>query len=305
MNDDGGLTIGQLARRTGVPVRTIRYWSDSGLLPPDGRTIGGYRRYAPAAVARLELIRTLRELGLSLAEVRRVLAHETTLAAVAAVHVRALDAQIRALRLNRAVLSAVAKRQSDTEEMKALNDIARLSAEERRRIIDEFLAEVFGGLNADPHIARRMRHIPELPDDPSTEQVDAWVELAELVQDPEFRRRMRTMAEFNAAGRAASEGPGREPGAYRWFAKKVRHLAAEARERGLAPDSPEAAALVAGVLGEGIDRAAVLERLEAGLSSQADRFRHLVAVIEGRRPEERLTTAEDFSWLASVLRAQA
>lgn len=40
-----------------------------------------------------------------------------------------------------------------------------------------------------------------LPDDPTPERVDAWVELAELIQDPEFRATMRRMIEFNAADR--------------------------------------------------------------------------------------------------------
>ncbi|TDB73782.1 MerR family DNA-binding transcriptional regulator [Micromonospora sp. KC721] len=41
-------TIGQLARRTGLPVRTIRFCSDLDLLSPTGRSPGGYRRYAVA-----------------------------------------------------------------------------------------------------------------------------------------------------------------------------------------------------------------------------------------------------------------
>ena len=57
-------TIGQLARRTGVPARTIRFWSDAGLVPPAARSGSGYRLYALGAVARLNLVRTLRELGL-------------------------------------------------------------------------------------------------------------------------------------------------------------------------------------------------------------------------------------------------
>jgi DNA-binding transcriptional MerR regulator len=48
------LTIGQLAQRTGLPVRTIRYWSDIGAVPPAGRTGRDHRRYDAAAVARLE-----------------------------------------------------------------------------------------------------------------------------------------------------------------------------------------------------------------------------------------------------------
>jgi DNA-binding transcriptional MerR regulator len=78
------LTIGQLARRSGVPVRTIRFWSDEGVLPPTGRSPGDQRRYDAAAVARLDLVRTLRELGMGLDDVRRVLERERTVADVAA-----------------------------------------------------------------------------------------------------------------------------------------------------------------------------------------------------------------------------
>ena len=44
MDDDGLLlSIGELARRSGLPVRTIRFWSDTGVLPPAERTEGGRR----------------------------------------------------------------------------------------------------------------------------------------------------------------------------------------------------------------------------------------------------------------------
>jgi DNA-binding transcriptional MerR regulator len=73
------LTIGQLARHTGLAVRTIRYWSDIGAVPP---TPAGYRLDDGATAARLELARTLRELGLGLDDVRRMLANEATVAEV-------------------------------------------------------------------------------------------------------------------------------------------------------------------------------------------------------------------------------
>jgi DNA-binding transcriptional MerR regulator len=38
------LTIGELARLTGLTVKTVRFWSDQGLLPPEGRTRASYRR---------------------------------------------------------------------------------------------------------------------------------------------------------------------------------------------------------------------------------------------------------------------
>jgi hypothetical protein len=45
------LTIGELAERTGLSVRTIRFYSDSGVVPPAGRTDAGYRLYGPDAPA--------------------------------------------------------------------------------------------------------------------------------------------------------------------------------------------------------------------------------------------------------------
>lgn len=305
MDDDGDplLTIGRLSRRTGLPVRTIRYWSDLGAVPPAGRTSGGHRLYDAEAVARLELVRTLRELGLGLEEVRRVLDKEVTVADVAAAHVAALDAQIRALRLTRAVLSVVAKRRPHTEEMALMNDLARLSARERKQIIDDFVTEVFDGLDADPTMKEKLRLTPpELPDDPTPEQVGAWVELAELVRDPGFRQRMRTMVEYHAESRA-QQGPAREPGAYQWFTRKLIWLVGEARERGVAPDSPEGAQVVDRLL-DGADagrRAAVRERLRAGLESESDRYHRLVAVVNGR--EARPSHTADLEWLLAAIDA--
>ena len=78
------LSIGELAVRTGLPVRTIRFYSDSGVVPPAGRTDAGYRLYGTDALARLGLVRTLRDLGIDLATIRRVLEREVTVADVAA-----------------------------------------------------------------------------------------------------------------------------------------------------------------------------------------------------------------------------
>ncbi|MFD7440061.1 MerR family transcriptional regulator [Streptomyces sp. NPDC059909] len=309
MNDDGRpglLTIGQLSRRTGMPVRTIRYWSDIGALPPVGRSSGGFRLYDAGSVARLELVRTLRELGLGLDDVRRVLERETTVGDVADAHVRALDAQIRALQLRRAVLGTVARRRPPAEELTLLDRLARLSADERHRIVEDFLGEVFRDLDADPQLRERMRYAPvDLPDSPTPEQVDAWIELAELVRDPDFRQRMRAMAEHSAAGRTGA-GPGREPGAFRWFAKKVAAMVGAARERGITPESAQAAEVLDQVLGPAgtagpARRADVLARLQAGADAQAERYRQLLAAVHGEPVPP--SQADDYAWLAAALRA--
>jgi DNA-binding transcriptional MerR regulator len=129
------LAIGDLASRTGLPVRTIRFSSDRGVLPPAGRTDGGYRLYGTDALARLGLVRTLRELGIDLATIRRVLEREVRVAEVAAAHAAALEAQIRILRVRTAVLRAVDRRGSDPLEMLRMHRLTRLSVDERRRIV--------------------------------------------------------------------------------------------------------------------------------------------------------------------------
>jgi DNA-binding transcriptional MerR regulator len=96
MHDDARLmTIGELAQLTGLPVRTLRFYSDSGLVAPAGRSEAGYRLYDAAAPARVELVRTLRELGVDLPTIKRVLDRELSVAGVARAHAAALDAQIR------------------------------------------------------------------------------------------------------------------------------------------------------------------------------------------------------------------
>ncbi|MEU0784360.1 MerR family transcriptional regulator [Streptomyces sp. NPDC006173] len=302
MTDDGTgfLTIGALSRSTGLSVRTIRYWSDEGALPPVARSSGGYRLYDAGSVARLELVRTLRELGLGLDDVRAVLAGGTTVAEVAAAHVAALDAQIRSLKVTRAVLSTVARRGSTAEEMTLMNRLARLSAAERGRIVDDFMEETFGGLDtADPDIRTRLRFsVGDLPDDPAPEQVDAWVELAELIQDPAFRARMRETVEFNAADR----GPDVAPGTSLWFMSRLVQLAGEALERGVDPASPEADEVLAGLLGDA-DNAVLLARVESAAHAEMARFRELCARVRGLEPLS--AHRAEFAWVVAALRARA
>src|SRR5262245_34415449 len=117
MDGDRLYSIGELARRTGLTVKTIRFYSDRGIVTPTDRSPAGYRLYDLDAVARLDLVRTLRDLGLDLSTIRRIADRELSLPEVAAAHAEALAVQIRVLRLRHAVLTAVAKRGSTPEEM--------------------------------------------------------------------------------------------------------------------------------------------------------------------------------------------
>ena len=64
------LTIGGLARATGVSAKTIRYYEQIGVLPVPGRTAAGYRQYTAQGVERLLFVHRARLLGLSLRQVK-------------------------------------------------------------------------------------------------------------------------------------------------------------------------------------------------------------------------------------------
>jgi MerR family mercuric resistance operon transcriptional regulator len=69
-----GIQIGELSRRTGCNIETIRYYERITLLPVPARSAGRYRVYHSADIRRLTFIRRARELGFTLDEVRALLA---------------------------------------------------------------------------------------------------------------------------------------------------------------------------------------------------------------------------------------
>ena len=327
MADDVLIPIGALARLTGLSVRTLRFYSDSGLLAPAGRSEAGYRLYDTGAAARADLVRTLRELGVDLPTIRRVLERELSVAGVARAHADAVDAQIRVLRLQRAVLQAAAARDMTTpQEMKQMHDLARLSAAERRNIVTDFVEETFAGLDADPGIAGRMRMaMPALPDEPSAEQVQAWIELAELVGDPDFRARVRAMAQRSAddraAGgsvgvRAATESPGSSPEreAHGAAAQIVAERAGAAAAAGVEPASEAGQELVAQLVPEmaqlygTTDKPAFREQLADMIDTFTDRrverYWQLLAIMNGW-PQRGSSATPAWEWLLAGLRASA
>lgn len=140
MTDADFISIGDLAERTGLAVRTIPFYSDSGVVPETARSPSGYRPYGAEAIARLDLVRALRDLGLSRSTIRALLAEQESFNQVAAAHVGALDVQIARLRLRRAVLRAATKT-TTTEEAALMHKLVAMSDAERQRVIEDFLEE--------------------------------------------------------------------------------------------------------------------------------------------------------------------
>jgi DNA-binding transcriptional MerR regulator len=308
--------IGEVARRAGLSVKTVRYYSDLGLVPEADRSMSGYRRYDTTALVRLEFVRTLRELGLDLATIRKVLERDADLPAVAAAHAEALSTQIRVLRMQRAALRAIARRELTRKDIDHMNRIAQATADERRRIIEEFVDSIFTGVEVDPareedarRFQARMRGAtPELPDDPTDEQVDAWLELADLVRDEDFRGRLREMSARSFGGGGSSAFP-TGPAAMS-LAQLVTGKAGPAADAGLDPTSAEARPVVdelagafaaaAGRTDDAAYRRELADGIDSGNDPRAERYWQLMATINGWPPVP--STGHLWTWFAQGLR---
>lgn len=299
----GFLTIGELARRTGLTTRTIRFYSDEGLLPPATRTNAGYRLYDGASLARLELLRTLRELGIGLPDASDALAGAQPVASLARRHVELLDEQIRVLQLRRAVLRAIARTRTELDGVRLMKDLASMTDAERAALIDDFWDEVTAGLDINPEFASGMRSAkPVLPDDPSPEQLEAWLELAELVRDKDFRARIRAMGEDHSAARAAGEtmdAPFPEM-RDRWLGWTTRATAA--LSAGESPSSQVGQALATEIAAAyEMSAAQAADEIAKGTDSRAERYWQLMAMINGWPQWPSQVPAAE--WIVAALRA--
>ena len=88
------MRIGELAERTGLSLRTIRFYEEVGVLAPAPRTKGGFRSFTDGDLQRLQLVREMKPLGFSLEEMRALLAAVDGLAGRAAEPTRAEATQL-------------------------------------------------------------------------------------------------------------------------------------------------------------------------------------------------------------------
>jgi DNA-binding transcriptional MerR regulator len=127
------LTIGDLSRRTGVKVPTIRWYEQAGLIEEPGRTAGNQRRYGDADLERLAFIRHARDLGLGIEAIRELIGlggHPDRPCAdadrIAATHLKNVRERIARLRRLEKELARIADCGGDTvgecHVMKALGD---------------------------------------------------------------------------------------------------------------------------------------------------------------------------------------
>lgn len=193
MNDRKLYPIGDAARRSGLSVSAVRFYSDAGLVEPTGLNEAGHRMYDIDAIARLELVRTLRELDTDLDKIRRLLEGSTTLHGLLTTNLEIVERQERILRARRAVLRTLIKQGGTTAQADLMHKLVSMTDEERERTIDDFWNDVSEGLNVPDGFVDRLRRVrPVLPADPTAAQLEAWIELADLVRDLAFRDAVRT-----------------------------------------------------------------------------------------------------------------
>lgn len=164
-------SIGELSRRTGVPVRTIRYYCDEGLLE-SRRSSGGHRVFDSAAAESLLLIRRLRAVGLGLHVIGDVLVGRVSIGEAVGLERQAVEAELVSLTRRRASLEALA------------------TAQDGRRgydVLVEFWRRLFAGATAPAMFDEFMEMtVPQPPDDTSAARVVAYAELVTLARQPSF-----------------------------------------------------------------------------------------------------------------------
>lgn len=316
--------IGDVARRTGLSVTAVRYYADAGVVTPAATTPAGHRLYDVSAVARLELVRTLRELNAGLDEIRRVLTGEATLRELATTHLALLARQEARLRSRRAVLSAILRQDSTAEQVTLMHKLVGMPDEERDRLIDEFWTEVSTGWEPPQRMVDRWRAArPVLPEQPTAAQLEAWIELAELVRDTGVRRAVRHelhQACTTGAGPLMSSPPMLD--ALETGAEIGQPVLDAARER-VPPDSPRGREIADQWIGwltgifatpdsPGLPdtpefRIQAADRMLAGAEwdrmpaeGPFDRYMELVTTVNDGAPER-----FPYEWLAAALRASA
>mgnify|MGYP001416312477 CR=1 FL=1 len=198
MSDDT-IGIGELARLAGVPVRTVRFYCDEGVLEAR-RSPGGHRRFDPEAVERLRLVRRLRALGLGLPAIVEVLTGERALEEAVAAERAALDRELEELAWRRASLRAVeeagpAERAARLDLLAAVEGGGRRAFEAVASLWRETAVAPVSPATMDGLVAGA---VPEPPAEPAPAQVVAYAELVVLTADRALRRRLRDRGRVNA-----------------------------------------------------------------------------------------------------------
>lgn len=183
--------------------------------------------------------------------------------------------------------------------------MTQLSRTERRNVVERFFEKVSDGINIDQKWARQMveASVPELPDEPTPAQCDAWIELSSILGDPSFIDSMRRNAQ-DVWDRHVLD-----PAAWRKANEAVLARAKEAIAHDLAPTSDTGKSLAR----EWLETSARLLGREPDLEfrnwlrgkyalhdARAARYWELVAIMRGLPPDG--SPNREWAWITDAMR---
>lgn len=189
--------IGELAKRTGVPIKTIRFYSDQGVLPPVETTDAGYRRYAESDIVRLETVRTLRAAGFNVATIRNMLDRQLDPDDAVQLQIKAIAMQERTLRRQRSVLERMLASNDLADNAGRSRALALLSSAERSTFLRNQLDAGIQDVQVDQTWWTNFQAaaIEGIPEDLDDEQLAAWVELVGMTSEPSFSEAINRTAQ--------------------------------------------------------------------------------------------------------------
>ncbi|MFE9421625.1 MerR family transcriptional regulator [Kitasatospora sp. NPDC006697] len=282
------LTIGMLAEAAGVSVKTVRYYSDQGLLPGGGRSAGGHRRYGPADLDRLRQLRGLRALGLALPTAGEVARGELPLERALAAQRADVARRLAELRWHEAALAALAEA---PEELLTLG--AALSRPPALDAMATFWRRVLPVRISAPLRAKVVAAtLPELPTEPTPAQALAYARLHALAEDPALAAAARGQQPRCGGLDLVYAGAG-----------EAYELALAELARGARPAAGEAVDLYVSAFARAAGRADTVEfRRELAVIQFTHpvvaRYWSLVGELAGGRP----TLGDAHEWITTALR---
>lgn len=140
--DEAYLQIGEVAERTGVTQRTLRFYEEKGLLRPPSRMEGGFRLYSEDDVKRVQRIRKMQDLlGISLADIKEMVDAESILRELRAQFNPAAELPEKRRQLEKAIEATQAQHQIVRSKIKQMREM-EAQLEERLKLFERWTHEL-------------------------------------------------------------------------------------------------------------------------------------------------------------------
>ena len=141
-SSDANLQIGEVAERTGVTQRTLRFYEEKGLLRPPNRMDGGFRLYSEEDVKRVQKIRRLQDLlGISLADIKEMVDAEGILRELRAQYRPEAELPEKRRQLEKAIEVTQAQHAIVQQKVSQMREM-ETQLEERLKLFERWMAEL-------------------------------------------------------------------------------------------------------------------------------------------------------------------